>query len=276
MEANAWDGAWYRRAYFDDGTPLGSAENNECQIDAIAQAWAVISGVAHQARTQSAMDAVQHVWCVSDDKLIQLFDPPFDKGRCSPATSKAMCPAFARTAVNTHTRRLGWCGYGVARPRRSALKLWNLINPIYHATRRRKCSATRSSPTWSAPTCTARRRIPGAAAGRGTPAQRLAVPRRAGSDSRLPSRRQHASPAAVRAAKLAAIRDDLPPSFRDLSDIGGQLSRHGPRRPVGRVGRASRSPTARYPSATTRRCTRFGWHWVDGESSTMADTASNG
>ena len=45
LEANAWDGAWYRRAYFDDGTPLGSAENDECQIDAIPQAWAVISGV---------------------------------------------------------------------------------------------------------------------------------------------------------------------------------------------------------------------------------------
>ena len=59
LEANAWDGEWYRRAYFDDGTPLGSAQNDECQIDAIPQAWAVISRSANQARTQLAMDAVQ-------------------------------------------------------------------------------------------------------------------------------------------------------------------------------------------------------------------------
>jgi cellobiose phosphorylase len=84
LEANAWDGGRYRRAYFDDGTPLGSAQNDECQIDAIPQAWAVISRAANPARAQSAMDAVQKRLVRSGDKLIQLFDPPFDKGALQP------------------------------------------------------------------------------------------------------------------------------------------------------------------------------------------------
>ena len=135
LEANAWDGAWYRRAYFDDGTPLGSAENDECQIDAIPQAWAVISGVADPARIQSAMDAVQNRLVRMDDKLIQLFDPPFDKGTLHPGYIKGYVPGI-RENGGQYTHAATWVVLATALQGRGdlALRLWNLINPIYHAT----------------------------------------------------------------------------------------------------------------------------------------------
>jgi cellobiose phosphorylase len=135
LEANAWDGAWYRRAYFDDGTPLGSAQNDECQIDAIPQAWAVISGVAHESRTQSAMDAVQARLVRVADKLIQLFDPPFDKGALQPGYIKGYVPGI-RENGGQYTHAATWVVLATALQGRGdlALKLWNLINPIYHAT----------------------------------------------------------------------------------------------------------------------------------------------
>jgi cellobiose phosphorylase len=135
LEANAWDGTWYRRAYFDDGTPLGSAQNDECQIDAIPQAWAVISRVANPARAQSAMDAVQKRLVRIIDKLIQLFDPPFDKGVLQPGYIKGYVPGI-RENGGQYTHAATWVvlatalqGYGDR-----ALELWNLINPVYHAT----------------------------------------------------------------------------------------------------------------------------------------------
>ena len=135
LEANAWDGAWYRRAYFDDGTPLGSAQNDECQIDAIPQAWAVISGVANAARTQSAMDAVQQRLVRSGDKLIQLFDPPFDKGVLQPGYIKGYVPGI-RENGGQYTHAATWVALATALQGRGdrAMELWNLINPVYHAT----------------------------------------------------------------------------------------------------------------------------------------------
>jgi len=135
LEANAWDGAWYRRAYFDDGTPLGSAENDECQIDAIPQAWAVMSGVADPARAQSAMDAVRNRLVRMDDKLIQLFDPPFDKGALQPGYIKGYVPGI-RENGGQYTHAATWVVLATALQGDGdlALRLWNLINPIYHAT----------------------------------------------------------------------------------------------------------------------------------------------
>jgi cellobiose phosphorylase len=135
LEANAWDGAWYRRAYFDDGTPLGSAQNDECQIDAIPQAWAVISGVANTVNVQSAMDAVQKRLVRVDDKLIQLFDPPFDKGALQPGYIKGYVPGI-RENGGQYTHAAAWVALATALQGRGdrALELWNLINPIYHAT----------------------------------------------------------------------------------------------------------------------------------------------
>jgi cellobiose phosphorylase len=135
LEASAWDGAWYRRAYFDDATPLGSAENDECQIDAIPQAWALISGVANPARAQSAMDAVQKRLVRIDDKLIQLFDPPFDKGVLQPGYIKGYVPGI-RENGGQYTHAATWVALATALQGfgERAVDLWNLINPVYHAT----------------------------------------------------------------------------------------------------------------------------------------------
>jgi cellobiose phosphorylase len=135
LEANAWDGAWYRRAYFDDGTPLGSAQNQECQIDAIPQAWAVISGVADPARAASAMDAVRQRLVRRSDKLIQLFDPPFDKGTLQPGYIKGYVPGI-RENGGQYTHAAVWVVLATALQGDGdrALELWDLINPIYHAT----------------------------------------------------------------------------------------------------------------------------------------------
>ena len=76
---NAWDGEWFRRAYFDDGTPLGSHENEECRIDSIAQSWSVLSGGGEQERSLTAMKSANKFLVKEDVGIIQLFTPPFDK-----------------------------------------------------------------------------------------------------------------------------------------------------------------------------------------------------
>jgi cellobiose phosphorylase len=133
LEAHAWDGAWYRRAYFDDGTPLGSAQNDECQIDAIPQAWAVISGVADQTRARSAMDSVQKRLVRGGDGLIQLFDPPFDKGALQPGYIKGYVPGI-RENGGQYTHAATWVVLATALQGDGdrALELWNLINPVRH------------------------------------------------------------------------------------------------------------------------------------------------
>jgi cellobiose phosphorylase len=134
LEANAWDGGWYRRAYFDDGTPLGSAQNDECQIDAIPQAWAVISGAADSARAKRAMAAVEERLVRHEGKLIQLFDPPFDKGVLQPGYIKGYVPGI-RENGGQYTHAATWVALAVALQGRGdrALELWNMLNPIYHA-----------------------------------------------------------------------------------------------------------------------------------------------
>ncbi len=135
LEEHAWDGGWYRRAYFDDGTPLGSAKNDECQITAIPQAWAVISGAADPVRSTQAMAAVEERLVHADSKLIQLFEPPFDKGSLQPGYVKGYVPGI-RENGGQYTHAVTWVVLATALQGRGdrALELWNLINPIYHAT----------------------------------------------------------------------------------------------------------------------------------------------
>ena len=87
-----WDGDWYRRAYFDDGTPLGSAQNEECRIDSIVQSWGVISGAAEHHRAVRAMAAVEEYLIRRGDGLVILFTPPFDKSRLDPGYIKGYVP----------------------------------------------------------------------------------------------------------------------------------------------------------------------------------------
>jgi cellobiose phosphorylase len=135
LEAGAWDGAWYRRAYFDDGTPLGSAQNDECQIDAIPQAWAVISGAADPSRARRALAAVEERLVRPEGRLIQLFDPPFDKGALQPGYIKGYVPGI-RENGGQYTHAATWVVLAAALQGRGdrALELWNMLNPISHAT----------------------------------------------------------------------------------------------------------------------------------------------
>src|SRR5438046_1387962 len=92
IERHAWDGGWYRRAYFDDGAPLGSATNTECQIDSFAQSWSVLSGAGDPERARTAMNALDQRLVRRDRQLVQLLDPAFDKGDLNPGYIKGYLP----------------------------------------------------------------------------------------------------------------------------------------------------------------------------------------
>jgi cyclic beta-1,2-glucan synthetase len=134
LEEHAWDGQWYRRAYFDDGTPLGSATNDECQIDSIAQSWAVISAAADPARARQAMEAVQQRLVRESDGLILLFDPPFDKGVLEPGYIKGYVPGI-RENGGQYTHAATWVVLATALLGQGerAAELFGLLNPIHHA-----------------------------------------------------------------------------------------------------------------------------------------------
>ena len=105
LDRHAWDGAWYRRAYFDDGTPLGSAYGSECRIDSIAQSWATISGAANPARARQAMDAVSEYLVKRGDDLVLLFTPPFNVGRARPRLHQGLPARRARKRRAVHACR---------------------------------------------------------------------------------------------------------------------------------------------------------------------------
>ncbi len=133
IEGNAWDGDWYRRAYFDDGTPLGSATNPECQIDSIPQSWSVLSGAGDPQRSRKAMDAVDRRLVRRNDALIQLFDPPFDKSSLNPGYIKGYLPGV-RENGGQYTHAAVWAVMAFARlgDHRRAWELFSLINPARH------------------------------------------------------------------------------------------------------------------------------------------------
>jgi len=135
IELHGWDGAWYRRAYFDDGTPLGSATNAECQIDSIAQSWAVLSGAAKPARAQLAMASVDQRLVRRDAQLIQLFAPPFDTSALQPGYIKGYAPGV-RENGGQYTHGAIWAVMAFAQlgETERAWELFSLLNPIQHAT----------------------------------------------------------------------------------------------------------------------------------------------
>ena len=134
IEANAWDGGWYRRAYFDDGTPLGSAANAECQIDSISQSWSVLSGAVDVARSRQGMDAVYARLVRHDDALIQLLDPPFDTSDMDPGYIKGYVPGV-RENGGQYTHAAIWTAMAFAAlgDSRRAWELLAMINPVNHA-----------------------------------------------------------------------------------------------------------------------------------------------
>ena len=137
LEAEAWDGDWYRRAYFDDGTPLGSAQNEECRIDSIAQSWGVISGAADPHRAQRAMAAVEEHLIRRGDGLVMLFTPPFDHGALDPGYIKGYVPGVRENGGQyTHAALWVLIAYALAGDGDRAGELFALLNPINHASTR--------------------------------------------------------------------------------------------------------------------------------------------
>ncbi|MGD8592777.1 MAG: glucoamylase family protein, partial [Gammaproteobacteria bacterium] len=133
IEANAWDGAWYRRAYFDDGTPLGSSENDECQIDSISQSWAVISGGGDPQRARQAMAAVDKRLVRRDTQLIQLLDPPFDKSDLEPGYIKGYVPGVRENGGQyTHAAIWATTAFAMQGDRERAWEMFDMLNPINH------------------------------------------------------------------------------------------------------------------------------------------------
>ena len=133
LEQHAWDGQWYRRAYFDDGTPLGSAQNDECQIDSIAQTWAVLAG-ADSGRTREAIGAVLARLVRRDDRLVLLFTPPFDRTALDPGYIKGYLPGI-RENGGQYTHSALWLVLALARMHSApdAMAIYDLIHPLRHA-----------------------------------------------------------------------------------------------------------------------------------------------
>jgi cellobiose phosphorylase len=134
IEQNAWDGNWYRRAWFDDGTPLGSIENEECQIDALPQSWAIISGAGEPTRARQAMDAVDQRLVRRDGKLIQLFTPAFDKSALNPGYIKGYVPGI-RENGGQYSHAAVWTiiAFTMMGDNRRAWELFRMILPPNHS-----------------------------------------------------------------------------------------------------------------------------------------------
>ena len=133
IEAQGWDGAWYRRAYFDDGTALGSASSEECRIDSISQSWAALSGGGEPSRVRSAMAAVDDLLVVPESQLIRLLAPPFDRSSLEPGYIKGYGPGV-RENGGQYTHGAIWTAMarGVMGDTVRAWELFSMLNPINH------------------------------------------------------------------------------------------------------------------------------------------------
>ncbi|MEO5657200.1 MAG: carbohydrate-binding protein, partial [Nitrospiria bacterium] len=130
----AWDGEWYRRAYFDDGTPVGAAQNDECKIDSLAQSWAVLSGAAPLPRADCAMDAVRTHLVQRASRVMLLFAPPFDRSPQDPGYIKGYLPGV-RENGGQYTHAALWAVMAIARlgSGDEAVELLHMLNPINHS-----------------------------------------------------------------------------------------------------------------------------------------------
>ena len=134
IEEKAWDGNWYRRAFFDDGTPLGTAEGDECKIDSLAQTWAVISGAGSHERAVQGMQAVYGELVKDEAEIIELFAPPFDKTPLDPGYIKGYLPGV-RENGGQYTHAASWVVIAAAQlgDRKRAHELFSYLNPIHHS-----------------------------------------------------------------------------------------------------------------------------------------------
>jgi cyclic beta-1,2-glucan synthetase len=134
LEREAWDGDWYRRGFFDDGTPLGSAANQECRIDSVAQSWAVLVGAAAPERASRAMAALERELIRPEDGVALLFAPPFDKTSRDPGYIKGYPPGIRENGGQyTHAALWSVMAFAALGEGDKAAGLFSLLNPINHA-----------------------------------------------------------------------------------------------------------------------------------------------
>ena len=147
LEKAGWDGKWYRRAYFDDGSPLGSAENEECRIDSVSQSWAVLSGAAELERAQIALNSLELLLVRRDDRLIALLSPPFDRAEPSPGYIRGYVPGVRENGGQyTHAAIWAVMAFAAIGQAQKAWELFDLVNPIRHGQSREDVMVYRVEP----------------------------------------------------------------------------------------------------------------------------------
>ncbi len=147
LEASAWDGNWYRRAYYDDGKPLGSIQNRDCQIDSISQSWSVISHAAEPEKARQAMESLYQRLVLKDQGLVLLLTPPFDRTIRDPGYIKGYLPG-TRENGGQYTHAAIWAIWAFAElgDTERAYELFNLINPIHHTDTAEKAARYTAEP----------------------------------------------------------------------------------------------------------------------------------
>ncbi|MES2470484.1 MAG: glucoamylase family protein [Verrucomicrobiota bacterium] len=147
IEKHAWDGQWYRRAWFDNGEPLGSSTNPECQIDSLPQSWSVLSGAGDPTRSRQAMQSVDHRLVRRDAGLIQLFDPPFDTSALNPGYIKGYIPGV-RENGGQYTHGALWTAMAFARmgDTERAWELFDMLNPVHHGATSKQIATYKVEP----------------------------------------------------------------------------------------------------------------------------------
>jgi cyclic beta-1,2-glucan synthetase len=147
IEENAWDGNWYKRAFFDNGVPLGSTVNSECKIDSVAQSWAVISGKGEPERATKAMNSLEDYLIMREEGIIKLLTPPFNEGDMEPGYIKGYVPGV-RENGGQYTHAATWvvAAYAMMGDGDKASELFGLINPINHTRTNREYSIYKVEP----------------------------------------------------------------------------------------------------------------------------------
>jgi cyclic beta-1,2-glucan synthetase len=147
LERDGWDGEWYRRAYFDDGTPLGSAVNDACRIDSVAQSWSVLSGVADDDRGRRAMAATDRYLIRRSDRIAVLFTPPFGDTALDPGYIKGYPPGVRENGGQyTHAALWSVMAFAALGDGDTAAEVFAMLNPINHASSPARIACYRVEP----------------------------------------------------------------------------------------------------------------------------------
>jgi len=147
LDTHAWDGNWYLRAFYDDGSLLGSSKNDECRIDSTAQSWAVLSGGADPVRALQAMESVNELLIKQTDQLILLLTPPFDKTLRDPGYIKGYLPGIRENGGQyTHASIWSVWAYASLGQGDRSQALYRLLNPIYHSDTLKKAARYKTEP----------------------------------------------------------------------------------------------------------------------------------